>query len=46
MPTALQRAWCVPASESFVGSLASAWEDHAVAQAQYLEALGGLAAGQ
>jgi len=43
---ALQRALCVPASESFVGSLASAWEDHAVAQAQYLEALGGLAAGQ
>jgi hypothetical protein len=43
---ALQRALCVPASESFVGALASAWEDHAVAQAQYLEALNGLASGK
>jgi len=36
---ALQRSLYVPASESFLTSLASAWEDHAVEQAQYIRAL-------
>jgi hypothetical protein len=36
---ALQRSLYVPASESFLPALASAWEDHAIEQAQYLEAL-------
>jgi len=42
---ALQRALYLPADESFVPALASAWEDHAVAQAQYLRALRGEEAG-
>ena len=36
---ALQRSLYVPATESFLASLASAWEDHAVEQAQYVRAL-------
>jgi len=36
---ALQRSLYLPVSESFVPALASAWEDHAIEQAQYLEAL-------
>jgi hypothetical protein len=38
---AVQRALYLAPEESFLPALASAWEDHAVAQAQYLEALGG-----
>lgn len=36
---ALQRSLYTPASESFSNDLASAWEDHAIAQAQFIEAL-------
>jgi len=36
---ALQRSLYVPADESFLRALASAWEDHAIEQAQYLRAL-------
>ena len=36
---AMQRSLYLPAEESFLPDLASAWEDHAVAQAQYLRAL-------
>jgi len=36
---AVQRSLYVPAEESFLPALASAWEDHAVEQAQYLRAL-------
>lgn len=36
---ALNRSLCQPVDESFIPALASAWEDHAIAQAQFLEAL-------
>ena len=36
---ALQRSLYLPADESFLPALASAWEDHAIEQAQYLSAL-------
>jgi hypothetical protein len=36
---ALQRSLYMPAREDFLPSLASAWEDHAIEQAQYIEAL-------
>ncbi|MCD6304645.1 MAG: hypothetical protein J7M21_06755 [Planctomycetes bacterium] len=36
---ALQRALYMPSSETFLERLASAWEDHAVEQSQFLEAL-------
>jgi len=36
---ALQRSLYTPASESFTADLANAWEDHAIAQSQFLEAL-------
>lgn len=36
---ALQRALCVPADEDFLDRLASTWEDEAVKNAQYLQAL-------
>jgi len=36
---ALQRSLYMPASDSFTADLANAWEDHAIAQSQYLEAL-------
>jgi hypothetical protein len=29
----------MPAADSFSADLANAWEDHAIAQSQYLEAL-------
>jgi len=36
---AIQRSLFLPAESSFLGELASAWEDHAVEQSQYLRAL-------
>ncbi len=39
VPDALQRSLYLPADESFLRALASAWEDHAIEQAQYLRAL-------
>lgn len=36
---ALQRSLYMPSQESFLPALASAWEDHAIEQAQYLRAL-------
>jgi len=36
---AVQRSLYMPADDSFTADLANAWEDHAIAQAQYLEAL-------
>ncbi len=36
---ALQRSLYTPANDSFSAELASAWEDHAIAQSQFLEAL-------
>jgi len=36
---ALQRSLYAPADEEFLASLASAWEDHALAQSQYIRAL-------
>lgn len=36
---ALQRSLYVPADDAFLADLAGAWEDHAVAQTQFLEAL-------
>lgn len=38
---ALQRALYVPPDEEFLSELARAWQDHAVAQAQYIRALRG-----
>jgi len=36
---ALQRSLYVPADDSFLADLAGAWEDHAIEQTQFLEAL-------
>jgi hypothetical protein len=36
---ALQRSLYLPANDGFIPALASAWEDHAVEQAQFMEAL-------
>lgn len=36
---AIQRALRIPPDESFLPQLAAAWEDHAIAEAQYLRAL-------
>ena len=36
---AIQRSLYIPADDAFTTELASAWEDHAVAQSQYIEAL-------
>jgi hypothetical protein len=36
---AVQRCLYMPAADSFTADLANAWEDHAIAQSQYLEAL-------
>ncbi len=36
---AVQRSLYMPAADSFTADLANAWEDHAIAQSQYLEAL-------
>ena len=36
---AVQRSLYMPAADSFSADLANAWEDHAIAQSQYLEAL-------
>lgn len=41
MTEALQRALYVPRSDAFLAGLANAWEDHAVTQSQYLQALRG-----
>ena len=38
---AIQRSLYLPADATFLSSLASAWEDHAVEQAQFMEALAG-----
>jgi hypothetical protein len=38
---ALQRALYTPRNDTFLAGLASAWEDHAVTQSQYLQALRG-----
>jgi hypothetical protein len=36
---AVQRSLYIPAADSFSADLANAWEDHAIAQSQYIEAL-------
>jgi len=36
---ALQRSLCLPMDDTFLPAVASAWEDHAVAQAQFVQAL-------